>query len=72
MENDESKLSVNLEERIKVRIRQAMERYEKERLIIRRKRVPTFGRMKRNGIKLRLKKEFKEVVRDEYGNIECC
>ncbi len=38
MDNDESKLSVNLEERIKVRIRQAMERYEKERLIIRRKR----------------------------------
>jgi len=25
--------------------------------------------MKRNGIKMRLKKEFKEVVQDEYENI---
>ena len=69
MDNDESMLKVTLEERIKVRIRHAMERYEKERLIIRRKRVPTFGRMKRNGIKMRLKKEFKDVVQDEYSNI---
>ncbi len=69
MDNDESMLKVTLEERIKVRIRQAMERYEKERLIIRRKRVPTFGRMKRNGIKMRLKQECLKVVRDEYSNI---
>lgn len=52
------------------RIKQEIERYEKERIMIKQKRIPTFGRMRKNGVKLRLKREHLREVRDEYGNIE--
>lgn len=52
------------------RIRREIERFEKERMMIKRKRVPTFGKMRLRGVKLPLKKEHLREVWNEYGNIE--
>jgi len=49
------------------RIRQEIERFEKERTMIKRKRIPIFGRMRRNGVKVPLKREHLREVRDEHG-----
>lgn len=51
------------------RVRRAIERFEKERMINKKKRGPKFGRMRRNGVKVTLKKEHLRDVRNEYGNI---
>lgn len=51
------------------RIRRKIERFEKQRMMNKRKRVPKFCRLKRNGIKTPLKHEDLIEVRNEYGNI---
>jgi hypothetical protein len=51
------------------RTRREIERFEKERMMIKRKREQKFGKMRRNGVKLPLKKEHLREVRNEYDSM---
>jgi len=61
MDNEESKLKVNLEERIKVRIRQAVARDEREHLKPKKKRN-AWSKVKCGGKRIALRKPY----HDEY------